>query len=320
MNTNDTATVEQQRRRRKRINRMKNVIILTISIWMIASLVAIIILSAAVVHLNGKINRLSESVHSSQKNVMKETDTESVVNSKATDTQLEVNRYENVETGIDSADNKAENGDTHKVYLTFDSIPGENTDKILDVLKQYHVKATFFVTGDKSDGAKAVYKRIVKEGHTLGMHSFCNQYSTIYASTEAFEKDYNKLSAYLKKVTGEDSLYYRFPGGSSNQISNVNMAEFVHVLNEKNISYFDWNVSAGDTSGDYTVDVIVIIVTDGIDNYITSVVLLHDGEDKATTVEALGPMIEALQKMDASILPIDENTKVIQYIKADSVE
>lgn len=320
MNTNDTATVEQQRRRRKRINRMKNVIILTISIWMIASLVAIIILSAAVVHLNGKINRLSESVHSSQKNVMKETDTESVVNSKATDTQLEVNRYENVETGIDSADNKAENGDTHKVYLTFDSIPGENTDKILDVLKQYHVKATFFVTGDKSDGAKAVYKRIVKEGHTLGMHSFCNQYSTIYASIEAFEKDYNKLSAYLKKVTGEDSLYYRFPGGSSNQISNVNMAEFVHVLNEKNISYFDWNVSAGDTSGDYTVDDIVNNVTDGIENYKTSVVLLHDGEDKATTVEALGPMIEALQKMDASILPIDENTKVIQYIKADSVE
>ena len=320
MNTNDTATVEQQRRRRKRINRMKNVIILTISIWMIASLVAIIILSAAVVHLNGKVNRLSESVHSSQKNVMKETDTESVVNSKATDTQLEVNRYENVETGIDSADNKAENGDTHKVYLTFDSIPGENTDKILDVLKQYHVKATFFVTGDKSDGAKAVYKRIVKEGHTLGMHSFCNQYSTIYASPEAFEKDYNKLSAYLKKVTGEDSLYYRFPGGSSNQISNVNMAEFVHVLNEKNISYFDWNVSAGDTSGDYTVDDIVNNVTDGIENYKTSVVLLHDGEDKATTVEALGPMIEALQKMDASILPIDENTKVIQYIKADSVE
>ena len=320
MNTNDTATVEQQRRRRKRINRMKNVIILTISIWMIASLVAIIILSAAVVHLNGKVNRLSESVHSSQKNAMKETDTESVVNSKATDTQLEVNRYENVETGIDSADNKAENGDTHKVYLTFDSIPGENTDKILDVLKQYHVKATFFVTGDKSDGAKAVYKRIVKEGHTLGMHSFCNQYSTIYASTEAFEKDYNKLSAYLKKVTGEDSLYYRFPGGSSNQISNVNMAEFVHVLNEKNISYFDWNVSAGDTSGDYTVDDIVNNVTDGIENYKTSVVLLHDGEDKATTVEALGPMIEALQKMDASILPIDENTKVIQYIKADSVE
>ena len=47
---------------------------------------------------------------------------------------------------------------------------------------------------------------------------------------------------------------------------------------------------------------------------------LHDGEDKSTTAEAIGPLIEALQKMDAKILPIDENTKVIQYIKADSVE
>ena len=61
-------------------------------------------------------------------------------------------------------------------------------------------------------------------------------------------------------------------------------------------------------------------VTEGVKNYKTSVVLLHDGADKATTVEALGPLIEALQKMDASILPIDDKTKVIQYIKADSVE
>ena len=319
MNTNDTATVEQQRQRRKRINRMKNVIILTISIWMIASLVAIIILSAAVVHLNGKVNRLTAAVQSPQKIATENAGTESV-KPVTTDTQTDENRYENVETGIDSADNKAEANDTHKVYLTFDSIPGENTDKILDVLKQYQVKATFFVTGDKSDETKEVYKRIVKEGHTLGMHSYCNQYSTIYASTEAFEKDYNKLSEYLKKVTGKESLYYRFQGGSSNQISNVNMAEFVHVLNEKNVSYFDWNVSAGDTSGDYTVDDVVNNVTEGVKNYKTSVVLLHDGADKATTVEALGPLIEALQKMDASILPIDDKTKVIQYIKADSVE
>lgn len=152
------------------------------------------------------------------------------------------------------------------------------------------------------------------------MHSYSNQYSTIYASIEDSEKDYDKISNYLKKVTGTQSLYYRFPGGSSNQISNVNMAEFVHVLNEKNISYYDWNVSAGDASGDYTVDDIVTNVTEGIANYKTSIVLLHDGEDKSTTAEAIGPLIEALQKMDAKILPIDENTKVIQYIKADSVE
>ena len=104
------------------------------------------------------------------------------------------------------------------------------------------------------------------------------------------------------------------------EISNVNMAEFVRVLNEKGITYFDWNVSAGDTSSDYTVDDVVTNVTEGVKRYKTSVVLLHDGDDKSTTVEALEPLIQKLQQMKAEILPIDENTKVIQYIKADSVE
>lgn len=320
MSTNDTVAIEQQRKRRNRINRMKNAIILTISIWMIVSLVAIVILSVAVIHLNSKVNRLEASAEPSTGKMSEQVTSESQqTETQPVDSDTETNSFEHIETGIDSTDNKAEAGDTHKVYLTFDSTPGENTNKILDVLKEYGVKATFFVSGEKSDEAKAVYQRIVQEGHTLGMHSYANQYSTIYASTEAFEKDYDKLAKYLKKVTGTDSLYYRFPGGSSNQISNVNMAEFVHVLNQKNISYFDWNVSAGDASGDYTVDDIVNNVTEGITNYKTSIVLLHDGEDKSTTVEALGPLIEALQKVDAKILPIDEHTKVIQYIKADSV-
>jgi peptidoglycan/xylan/chitin deacetylase (PgdA/CDA1 family) len=187
------------------------------------------------------------------------------------------------------------------------------------VLKEYGVKATFFVVGDESDEAEAIYKRIVDEGHTLGMHSYSNQYSTIYASTDAFEEDLDKLSSYLKDVTGVQSLYYRFPGGSSNEISNVNMAEFVQILNNDGITYFDWNVSAGDTASDYSADDIVSNVTEGVSHYKTSVVLLHDGENKSTTVEALGSLIKALQEMDCEILPIDENTNVIQYIKADSV-
>ena len=176
------------------------------------------------------------------------------------------------------------------LYLTFDGGPDENTNEILDVLAKYNVKATFFVIGNESDEMKTVYQRIVDEGHTLGMHSYSNSYSN------------------------------RFTGGSNNEISNADMSEFIHVLNEKQITYFDWNVSAGDTASDYSAQDIVTNVTEGVSKYKTSVVLLHDGDDKSTTVEALGPLIEALQKMKANILPIDENTNVIQYIKADSVE
>lgn len=320
MDINDSAALEQQRQRRKRINRIKTGIILTITIWMIGSLLAIILLTAQVVHLGNQVRRLENTIQTSSVNNAEASNSEIAETQQEEDRTEAQKEYQNVIRGLDAEDNLAKEGDIHKVYLTFDGSPDENTDKILDVLEKYGVKATFFVTGDDSKEMRPVYKRIVEDGHTLGMHSYSNQYSKIYASVEDFEKDFDKLSSYLKDVTGEESQYYRFPGGSSNEISNVDMAEFVHVLNQKGITYFDWNVSAGDTSANYTVEDVITNVTVGVSRYKTSVVLLHDGEDKSTTVEALGPLIEALQKMKASILPIGKDTKVIQYIKAESVD
>ena len=214
----------------------------------------------------------------------------------------------------------AKDGDKHRVYLTFDCNPGKNTEAILDILARYNLKATFFVVGDETGENDAIYQRIVNEGHTLGMNSYSNQYSSIYSSTQSFEEDYTKISDFIYEKTGIESKLYRFPGGSSNRISNVNMAEFVRILNQKGVVYFDWNVSAGDTAVDYTVDDVISNVTEGIMQYKTSVVLLHDDDNKTVTVEALEPLINKLKKMHADILPIDENTYVVQYIKADSVE
>ena len=312
MNEEEKAVLEQQRQRRNRITRMKNVVIMVVAGWMVVSFLAIIILTAQVIYLNHRIDKLTVRNDNPIQEEMTEQD-----NTENMDLQTE---SENVSTDMDTEDNLAKKGDEHKVYLTFDGGPDENTNEILDVLAKYNVKATFFVIGSESDEMKAVYRRIVDEGHTLGMHSYSNSYSTIDSSSDSFEKDVTKLNAYLKKVTGEKSQYYRFPGGSNNEISNVDMSEFIHVLNEKKITYFDWNVSAGDSASDYSVQDIVTNVTEGVSKYKTSVVLLHDGDDKSTTVEALGPLIKALQKMKAKILPIDENTNVIQYIKADSVE
>ena len=307
MTTNDQNLLEQQRQRRKRIDRIKTGIIRTIAIWMLGSLLAIIILSVQVFLLNRRLDKLDASLKANTQLTGEEANGQEV-------------KYPNIVTGIDTEDNFAKTGDTHYVYLTFDSIPGDNTNAILDVLNQYGVKATFFVVGDEEEATKSVYQRIVNEGHTLGMHSYSNQYSLIYSSTDAFKKDYQKLSDYLYEVTGTQSVYYRFPGGSGNDITNVEMAEFVHILNEENITYYDWNVSAGDTAGNYTAQQVVDNVVSGVAKYKTSVVLMHDGPNKSTTVEALGTLIVTLQEQGAQILPIDENTNVIQYIKADSVE
>jgi peptidoglycan/xylan/chitin deacetylase (PgdA/CDA1 family) len=220
-----------------------------------------------------------------------------------------------------NADNLAEEGDVHRVYLTFDDGPSSNTSEILDILSEYDVKATFFVSGKEDDESKELYQRIVNEGHTLGMHSYSNKYSVIYQSQEAFEEDYQKLYDYLYEVTGQECRYYRFPGGSSNQISNVPMGNLIEYLNQQQTVYFDWNVSAGDAaSSAYTSAEIVENVMQDVVKYKTSVVLLHDSQEQSATVAAIGPLIEALQEIDAEILPIDEDTPVIQYVKAEGVE
>ena len=313
MNTNDAEILEQQRQRRKRINRMKTGIVLTIAIWMIVSLLAIMILTVQVIKLNSKVYILeiqqTSKVSPSEENA-----------SNDAEVSAEPDPYANVITGINSLENMAKDGDKHRVYLTFDCNPGKNTEAILDVLARYNLKATFFVVGDETGENDAIYQRIVNEGHTLGMNSYSNQYSSIYSSAQSFEEDYTKISDFIYETTGIESKLYRFPGGSSNRISNVNMAEFVRILNQKGVVYFDWNVSAGDTAVDYTVDDVISNVTEGIMQYKTSVVLLHDDENKTVTVEALEPLINKLKQMHADILPIDENTYVVQYIKADSVE
>lgn len=298
----DNQDVQAQLERKKRIARMKTGIVLSIFGWMIVSFIAIVVLVVQVVSIRRDMGRAllaSESPNQSTSD-MKD--------------------YSNIVTGIDMVDNMASEGDQHYVYLTFDGSPSNNTGRILDILSTYNVKATFFVVGNEDEEMKSVYQRIVNEGHTLGMHSYSNKYSSLYASTDAFMNDLEKLQGYLMNVTGVSSMFYRFPGGSGNQISDINMVDYVRILNQRGIIYFDWNVSAGDSANDYSIDDVVNQVTSGVRNYKTSVVLLHDADNKSTTVDALGPLIEALEKMDAELLPIDENTNLIQYIHAESVE
>lgn len=320
MQEKESEALRNQRRRRKRIGRIKSAIVLTITGWMILSMVLIILLFARTASLERKLDRLLDAESRNAVPAM-ETETAFDVQAKieaATDVQEDV-----VPAGTPvalDADNLAEEGDVHKVYLTFDEGPSENTAAILDILAEYDVKATFFVVGSEDEEAQALYQRIVDEGHTLGMRSYSNKYSVIYQSEEAFEEDYMKLSDYLHEVTGTEPRYYRFPGGSSNQISNVPMSSLIDFLNQRGTVYYDWNVSAGDAASmAYTPEEIVANVTEDVVKYKTSVVLLHDSSDKSATVEAVGPLIEALQEMDAEILPIDEDTQVIQFVKADSV-
>ena len=158
--------------------------------------------------------------------------------------------------------------DKKLIALTFDDGPSIYTEQILDVLKEYHVKATFFVVGKTEARYEAVYRRIVDEGHTLGMHSFSHKYNEIYASEEAFAADLEALRSFLKEKTGVECRFSRFPGGSSNTVSNVDMNRLITYLNEQGITYFDWNISSGDaTSGYISKNRIIQNCTESLANY-----------------------------------------------------
>ncbi|MCR5310113.1 MAG: polysaccharide deacetylase [Lachnospiraceae bacterium] len=206
-----------------------------------------------------------------------------------------------------------------RVYLTFDDGPSVNTGQILDILKEYNVKATFFVIRKDGRNNEKLYRRIVDEGHTLGMHSNTHEYSVVYKSEEAFKEDTVSLQDFLYLVTGEESKYYRFPGGSSNRVSHIDMKVFASELHDMGIEYYDWNVSAGDAviprpdSGTVYSNVI-----SGILNHESSIVLLHDTASKKSTVAALPKIIEYLQSLDDTvILPITDGTRPIQHLTTD---
>lgn len=207
----------------------------------------------------------------------------------------------------------------HKVYLTFDDGPSIYTEEILDILDEYNIKATFFVLGKEDEESRKLLQDIVDRGHTLGMHSYSHSYEGIYGSVKDFAADFKKLQDFLYDVTGVESCYYRFPGGSSNTVSQVDMQEFAGYLKSQDVSYFDWNISSGDGgSRQLSVEMLVENCTKGITERGTNMVLMHDSAGKRTTVEALPIIIEKIQAMeDTVILPITEDTKLVQHLSWD---
>lgn len=328
MQERDTEVVNHQRSRHNRISKMKNSIVTILAGWVVLSMILIVSLFVLLFQTRNQVSELSEQIQSAMiNNAQTYGEYESEMPNDAASKVLlysEVPQYEPAipaASGISESENMAQEGDIHKVYLTFEDGPSDNTAAILDVLKEKDVKATFFVTGQEGEEALSLYKRIVEEGHTLGMHSYSNKYSKIYQSEDNFKEDITKLQAYLFGITGVEPMYYRFPGGSNNQITNVPMENFIHYLNREGFVYYDWNVSSGDaTLGAYTKHEIVANVLKDVVKYKTSVVLLHDAEDVAITPDTLETLIDALIEMNAEILPIDKDTSVIQSVIADDVK
>ena len=194
-------------------------------------------------------------------------------------------------------------------YLTFDDGPGEYTNKLLDILKKYNVKVTFFVTNQSySIGYDSAIKRAFDEGHTIALHSYTHNYSYIYASESNYFEDLTNIQNKVKNITGYTSTIIRFPGGSSNTVSRFNRGIMTRLANEvtnRGFTYVDWNVSSGDAGGTTDTAKVYENVINGINSHDVSVVLQHD--IKEFSVNAVEDIVKYCINNGIELRPLTPN-------------
>ncbi len=296
--------------RKKRVRRLKKIILITIAVLIIVPVIISVILGVRVVQLTHRVQELDILL------AAKEEEAEEVTGIFTTASVEESSRDTSETQPMVEKASADEEVYQKQIYLTFDDGPSSNTNRILDILKEYDIKATFFVVGKTDEQSVKAYQRIVEEGHTLAMHSYSHKYSEIYESKESFIEDLKKLQEYLYQVTGVWSRFYRFPGGSSNEVSKTNMQELIAYLSDCGISYFDWNIASGDAvSGQLDTESIVNNCMERIDSFNECMILMHDAADKNTTVEALPEIISQIEdRGDAVFLPVTDETVPVHHI------
>ncbi len=197
---------------------------------------------------------------------------------------------------------------TGVVYLTYDDGPGDYTNALLDVLKKYDVRATFFVTGRGTDD---MIRREYEEGHTVALHTWSHNYAYVYSSVANYFADLQQISDRVKNITGEESKLIRFPGGSSNTVSarydgrSRIMSTLTREVTKRGYQYFDWNVDSDDAGRANSSDVVYANVINRLKPG-PNVVLQHD--IKPYSVEAVERIIKWC----------DENNYVFEPLTADS--
>jgi len=176
------------------------------------------------------------------------------------------------------------NNENEKVaYLTFDDGPSVSvTPKILDILKEENIKATFFVIGKSVEEHPEIVKRAYDEGHYIANHGYSHNNSTLYKSTESFINEVKKTDAAIGKAIGIDnycSHIFRFPNGFMSPIYKNQKENAVSLLMNMGYTYVDWNCLNNDSVKKYTNHQLLNNLKQSCKDQNTLVVLMHDTKD-----------------------------------------
>ncbi len=221
----------------------------------------------------------------------------------------------------DSRNVETKESDKKVCYLTFDDGPSDTvTPSVLDTLKKYDVKATFFLVASQIPDNEKLVKRMIKEGHTVCIHAYVHEYSTIYESVESYLKDFAKAYDEIYSVTGYRVQGFRFPGGSNNAYMTADNSLYDAIVTEmtrRGFEYYDWNAYDGDAEGS-TVPAPSSLASRAIEEVSESsrndvIVLMHDTYGKENTASALPSIIEGLKAKNIEMLPLTQSSRPVHF-------
>lgn len=190
------------------------------------------------------------------------------------------------------------------MYLTFDDGPSaDNTAAVLDVLQEKNIKATFFVVGENVRKNPEIAKRIVAEGHAIGIHCNRHDYEAIYESVDSYIQDFEEAYAAVLEVTGTETKLFRFPGGSINSYNQETGNEIIKEMAERGFIYFDWNASLEDAVQKAEPDQLIQNAKDSTLGRKRVILLAHDVVYNTTL--CLGELLESFPEYKMELLTTD---------------
>jgi len=192
-------------------------------------------------------------------------------------------------------------GDAKKkvLYLTFDcGYENGNTENIMAALKKHNAPATFFVVGNFLETSPDLVKKMVKEGYTVGNHTYHHPDMSSISDKASFQKELEGVSKLYKEITGKEmTKYYRPPQGKYST-ENLKMAkELGYQTYFWSLAYVDWNVDAQPTK-EGAFNKLLPRVHPG------AIVLLHN--TSKTNGEILDELLTKWEEMGYTFKPLSE--------------
>lgn len=189
-----------------------------------------------------------------------------------------------------------------QIAITFDDGPmREFTPKVLDILKNENVRASFFLIGKNIAGNEDILKRLVNEGHTIGNHSFEHGFWFSMQGKQKMIADAGKCDEIIEQVTGLQPKLFRPPYGVTNPM-------VAQVIKQKGYTSIGWSVRTYDTNAQ-SAEQLLVKALKNLES--GDIVLFHDWA--AHTIGILSEFIQEAKRRGFELVTVDELLQIPAY-------